>query len=354
MRRNSVQMAERCREVIAAADPRPFFLYFCPTDPHRSGQVADELPGRPDRFGNRPAGYPGVKDVTYDPKDVLVPHFLARHRRSAGRSWPSTTRSVSRDRSGARAARRDPQGGRQVRRYAHHLSLGQRHPVPRRKTTLYEPGIRLPCVVRSPGQKNRARPLRRDDHLGRPDAHDPRLRRGPARTRRSRLPRPVLPGGPRPVRSQGLGRDLRLAHVPRDHDVLPDARGPRPAVQADLEHRPRAAVPVRLAICGARPRGRTCSAGASKALRASAPSTPTSTAPPSSFTISRPIPAKSTISPPTRNTPRSSTGSRRSSGHSKSRPATRGSSSGSTNDAGGVSQATFDSGWRRPAGTGRC
>ena len=37
--RNPVAMAERCRDFIASADERPFFLYFATADPHRGGGV---------------------------------------------------------------------------------------------------------------------------------------------------------------------------------------------------------------------------------------------------------------------------------------------------------------------------
>jgi len=69
-------MADNCRQFITAEDNRPFFLYFCTADPHRGGGKATELPHQPDRFGNREKPYPGVEDVTYNPKDVVVPDFL--------------------------------------------------------------------------------------------------------------------------------------------------------------------------------------------------------------------------------------------------------------------------------------
>ena len=33
-------------------------------------------PHKPNLFGNRPRGYPGVETVTYNPADVIVPAFL--------------------------------------------------------------------------------------------------------------------------------------------------------------------------------------------------------------------------------------------------------------------------------------
>jgi len=67
--RSPVQMADNCRDFISSDDDKPFFLYFCTSDPHRGGGVANELPGKPDRFGNKPDGgaYPGVNEVKYDP-----------------------------------------------------------------------------------------------------------------------------------------------------------------------------------------------------------------------------------------------------------------------------------------------
>lgn len=73
--RNGVDMAERSKSFIQAAD-KPFFLYFCTSDPHRGGGVAEEIPTRPDRFGNKPEGYEGVTNKTYSPDEVIVPDYL--------------------------------------------------------------------------------------------------------------------------------------------------------------------------------------------------------------------------------------------------------------------------------------
>ena len=35
---------------------KPFFLYFCTSDPHRGGGDAEELPYKPNRFGNPAPG----------------------------------------------------------------------------------------------------------------------------------------------------------------------------------------------------------------------------------------------------------------------------------------------------------
>jgi len=74
--RNPVAMANNARSFVNKKSDAPFFLYFCTSDPHRGGGVVTNDPLKPDRFGNRPQGYPGIESVTYDPDDVIVPPFL--------------------------------------------------------------------------------------------------------------------------------------------------------------------------------------------------------------------------------------------------------------------------------------
>jgi N-sulfoglucosamine sulfohydrolase len=152
--RSPVEMAEKCRGAIAAKDPRPFFLYFCPTDPHRSGQTAAELPGHPDRFGNRPGGYPGIREVVYDPKDVVVPPFLPdtlECRAELAQYYQSVSRI---DQGVGRLIEVLKESGAYDNTLIVYLS-DNGIPFPGAKTTLYEPGMRLPCIVRSPDQKRR-------------------------------------------------------------------------------------------------------------------------------------------------------------------------------------------------------
>ena len=76
--RSTVEMANNCEAFIKADDKKPFFLYYATSDPHRGGGDANELPHKPNRFGNKPnkGAYPGVKEVFYDPAKVTVPPFL--------------------------------------------------------------------------------------------------------------------------------------------------------------------------------------------------------------------------------------------------------------------------------------
>jgi N-sulfoglucosamine sulfohydrolase len=154
--RNPVAMAERCRALIESQSEQPFFLYFCTADPHRGGGIVNDVPERPDRFGNKPRGesYPGVESVHYDPDEVIVPPFLPDTPASRA-ELAQYYESVSRADAGL---------GRlidilkQAGRYADTLIIyvsDNGMPFPGAKTTAYESGLRLPCVVRNPTAKKR-------------------------------------------------------------------------------------------------------------------------------------------------------------------------------------------------------
>jgi N-sulfoglucosamine sulfohydrolase len=155
--RSPVEMANNCRDFIAATSDKPFFLYFCTSDPHRGGGQAKELPHQPDRFGNKPEGqsYPGITEVKYDPKQVIVPPFL-----------PDTPACRAELAQYYQSVSRMDQGlGRLVQllkdagKYEETLILfiaDNGIAFPGAKTTLYDPGMRLPCIVRHPSAKKRS------------------------------------------------------------------------------------------------------------------------------------------------------------------------------------------------------
>jgi len=150
--RSPVEMAGQCVDFIKDKDDRPFFLFFCLDDPHR-GLPFRSWPG-PNPFGNREQGYPGVKQIKYDPKDVIVPSFL-----------PDTPQCRAELAQYYQSVSRADQGiGRLVQilkdmdKYDNTLIIyisDNGIAFPGAKTTLYEPGMRLPCIVRSPWQKKR-------------------------------------------------------------------------------------------------------------------------------------------------------------------------------------------------------
>ncbi|HXT56993.1 MAG TPA: sulfatase, partial [Pirellulales bacterium] len=152
--RSPAAMAENCRELIAADDKRPFFLYFCTADPHRSGESIESSPEKPNAFGNRPQGYPGAEPAHYDPQDVIVPPFLP-DTRVCRAELAQYYESVSRVDSGLG---RLVEILRKAGKYDETMIIFiSDHGIafPGAKTTVYEPGLRSPCIVRRPEQKRR-------------------------------------------------------------------------------------------------------------------------------------------------------------------------------------------------------
>ncbi len=155
--RNAVAMAENCREWLGdATTEKPFFLYFCTSDPHRGGGKAKELEHGPDRFGNPTPGesYPGVEEVKYDPAEVLVPPYLPDTpvcRAELAQYYQSVSRI---DQGLGRLIEVLREAGVYDDTLIIYISD---HGIafPGAKTTTYEPGLRSPCIVRNPYEKER-------------------------------------------------------------------------------------------------------------------------------------------------------------------------------------------------------
>jgi len=154
--RNPVAMAEASREFILAQDDRPFLLYFATSDPHRGGGVDETHPERPDLFGNKPdrGAWPGVDEVFYDPEDVDVPPFLP--------DTPATRAELAQYHQSC--SRIDQGLGRLVAILKEAgvydrtlIVFTSDHGVafPGAKTTVYDPGLRVPFIVRNPYAANR-------------------------------------------------------------------------------------------------------------------------------------------------------------------------------------------------------
>ena len=150
--RSPVEMANNCRSFITADDEQPFFLYFATSDPHRGGGDAKELPYTPNRFGNKPrrGSYPLIEEVFYDPKDVVVPSFLP--------DTPTTRaeiaqyyQSISRiDQGLGRLMELLKETGKwDDTLFIYTSDHGMAFPGA--KTTVYEGGLHVPFLVRSPG-----------------------------------------------------------------------------------------------------------------------------------------------------------------------------------------------------------
>jgi N-sulfoglucosamine sulfohydrolase len=156
--RSTVHMAEACREVIAAKDERPFFLYFGTTDPHRGGGTDRSFPGelKPDLFGNKrdKGSYPGVREVFYDMDKVLIPPFL--------NDTPETRSELAQY---YQSVSRIDQGLGRLIEILKDADLYDKTLIvftsdhgmafAGGKTTVYDGGLRVPFVVRNPYEKVR-------------------------------------------------------------------------------------------------------------------------------------------------------------------------------------------------------
>ncbi|MCZ6674799.1 MAG: sulfatase [Verrucomicrobia bacterium] len=155
--RSPYEMAEQSRPVIESDDARPFFLYWASDDPHRSNAfLPNGLPTfdtypLPNKFGNREEGYPGIHPVIYDPNDVIVPPFLpdtAASRAEIAEYYQSVSRLDEGIGHLIDILKKSKKYDNTVIIYISDNGIA----FAGAKTTLYEPGMRLPCIVREPGQ----------------------------------------------------------------------------------------------------------------------------------------------------------------------------------------------------------
>ncbi len=157
--RNAVEMAENSRGFITdTSDPRPFFLYFATTDPHRGGGTdkTSKQDLKPDLFGNKPnrGTYPGVKEVFFGPNEVPVPSFL-----------PDTIETREELAQYYQSCARIDQGLGRLIKILKEADLYDKTMIvftadhgmafSGGKTTVYQAGLRVPFVVRDPYKKKR-------------------------------------------------------------------------------------------------------------------------------------------------------------------------------------------------------
>ncbi|NQV34632.1 MAG: sulfatase, partial [Phycisphaeraceae bacterium] len=158
--RNAVSMADNARAFISdKSDARPFFLYFATTDPHRGGGTdkTSKRELKPDLFGNKPndGSYPGVKEVFFDRAKVPVPAFL-----------PDTADAREELAQYYQSCARIDQGLGRLIQILKEADLYDKTMIvftsdhgmafSGGKTTVYDPGLRVPFVVRNPYEARRS------------------------------------------------------------------------------------------------------------------------------------------------------------------------------------------------------
>lgn len=146
--RDDVAMSEACREFVSAGGP--FFLYWCSHNPHRAARL-DRHPLQPNGFGNPAAAFPGDVEQTFRDEDVIVPPYLSdtpATRAELAQYYQSIARL---DRGIGRLIDVLKQTGQYDNTVILYLS-DNGAAFPGAKTTLYDPGMRLPCIVADPQQ----------------------------------------------------------------------------------------------------------------------------------------------------------------------------------------------------------
>jgi N-sulfoglucosamine sulfohydrolase len=155
--RSPVEMAELCKNFINEKSTDPFFLFYATDDPHRAniylpdGKVSFDTYPEPNSFGNRKGSYPGVREVAYKADEVIVPPFLPDTKETR-EELAQYYQSISRlDQGVGRLIDILKGAGKYDNTLIIYIS-DNGIAFPAAKTTLYEPGIRLPCIVKAPYQ----------------------------------------------------------------------------------------------------------------------------------------------------------------------------------------------------------
>lgn len=139
--RNTVRMAENAEKFIREEDQRPFFIYFCPTDPHRAARG----------FANDQE-YPGVQPVKFNPSKIPVPHYFPEQP-EVHEELAEYYQSIARlDQGVGRLIEALKATGHTDDTLVVFLS-DNGPPFPGAKTNHYDAGTRLPLIIRSPDQK---------------------------------------------------------------------------------------------------------------------------------------------------------------------------------------------------------
>ena len=155
--RDVVAMAEGCREFLSdQTDQRPFFLYFATQDPHRSGQVDanSKLELKPNLFGNKREGKKFGKEKSFDPANVPVPSWLnddTETREELAHYYQSCSRV---DEGLGRLIDILKENG-QLDSTMIIFTADHGAAFSGAKTSVYEPGLRVPFVVHNPYAKKR-------------------------------------------------------------------------------------------------------------------------------------------------------------------------------------------------------
>lgn len=154
-RRNPAAMADSCVTFIQENKDHPFFLYFCTDDPHRSAAMNDQALA-PDAFGNVDGGHQGVEETYFSTDDVVVPPYLPESlacREELAQYYQSVARV---DYGLGKLFDHLKEAGVWDNTVIIYIS-DNGIAFPGAKTTIYQPGINLPCLVKNVDGSNKGR-----------------------------------------------------------------------------------------------------------------------------------------------------------------------------------------------------
>ncbi|MBI9070198.1 MAG: sulfatase [Melioribacteraceae bacterium] len=152
--RNSVEMSDKCKSFVSTSSDKPFFLYYCTSDPHRGGGIVEESKYKPDRFGNIEKGYDGIVKTEFDPADVIVPPYLPDNpecRAELAQYYQSVARMDQGIGLLFKHLKNSGEWENTVIIYISDNGIA----FPGAKTTVYQPGLNLPCIVKYNNSKGK-------------------------------------------------------------------------------------------------------------------------------------------------------------------------------------------------------
>ncbi|MDQ8206370.1 sulfatase [Coraliomargarita sp. SDUM461003] len=148
--RDDVRMAEACTDFVG--EDSPFFLYWCSYNPHRTGNSKSGHSLKPNDFGNPDESFPGDEEQVYDEAEVIVPSWLPDNEHTRA-ELAQYYQSISRlDRGVGRLMEVLKEQGVYDNTLIVYLA-DNGAAFPGSKTTLYDPGMQLPCIIKSPAQE---------------------------------------------------------------------------------------------------------------------------------------------------------------------------------------------------------
>jgi N-sulfoglucosamine sulfohydrolase len=139
--RNGAAIATAAKKFFDESGDKPFFLLVGFTDPHRAKRGFDsQVPLK------------GMPTVTFDPKTLALPYFLPDQADARG-DYADYYGSVARLDFGVGAVLHALKDARRDTDTLVIFLSDNGIPFPGAKTTLYDPGLNLPLVIRVPGAK---------------------------------------------------------------------------------------------------------------------------------------------------------------------------------------------------------